>query len=178
MLTSGIELWQRVFSCFCELRSLHSPPKGKPTQWVGAPQDFQFGKAQWGEEKHCILLNAHQNSLHCNGQGEGKESWRSEDSLGFRLIEKGKGCTLWNAHPNSLHCRVQGERKKNEGGKYLEIFLESLSDSIFAWIAIVLDVNHWYLERMSTAISGMQTEISSVKMAEERERKVEGAKIL
>jgi len=43
-----------------------------------------------------------------------------------------KHCTLWNAHPNSLHCRVQGERKKNEGGKYLEIFLESLSDSIFA----------------------------------------------
>jgi hypothetical protein len=34
------------------------------------------------------------------------------------------------------------------------------------------------LERISTAISGMQTEISSVKMAEERERKVEGAKIL
>ena len=41
-------------------------------------------------------------------------------------------CTLWKAHPNSLHCNSQGRRKENEGGKYLEIFLGSLSDSIFA----------------------------------------------
>jgi len=41
-------------------------------------------------------------------------------------------CTLWNAYPNTLHCNGQGERKENEGGKCLEIFLGSLSDSIFA----------------------------------------------
>lgn len=56
-------------------------------------------------------------------------------------------CTLWKAHPNSLHCNSQGERKENEEEKCLEIFPESLSDSIFAWIASVLDANYWYLEK-------------------------------
>ena len=41
-------------------------------------------------------------------------------------------CTLWNADQNTLHCNGQGERKENEGGQFLEIFLGSLSDSIFA----------------------------------------------
>jgi len=47
-------------------------------------------------------------------------------------FNEGKNCTLWNAYPNTLHCNGQGERKENEGGKCLEIFLGSLSDSIFA----------------------------------------------
>ena len=47
-------------------------------------------------------------------------------------FKEGEDCTLWNAHPNSLHCNGQGERKENEGGQCLEIFLGSLSDSIFA----------------------------------------------
>jgi len=47
-------------------------------------------------------------------------------------VQRGEDCTLWNADPNSLHCNGQGERKENEGRKCLEIFLGSLSDSIFA----------------------------------------------
>jgi len=31
----------------------------------------------------CTLWKAHPNSLHCKGWGGRKESWRSEDSLGF-----------------------------------------------------------------------------------------------
>ena len=146
VLISGISLWQRVLSCFCVLLSLHSPPNGKKgTEWV---LPSFFSAERFNEGKHCTLWNAHQNSLHCRVQGERKESWRSEDSLGSHWIEKGKTCTLWNAHQNSLHCNLQGERKENEGGKCFEIFLGSLSDSIFAWIASVLDANYWTLERM------------------------------
>jgi len=47
-------------------------------------------------------------------------------------FNEGKNCTLWNAYPNTLHCNGQGGRKENEGEKFLEIFLGSLSDSIFA----------------------------------------------
>ena len=90
----------------------------------------------------CVLL-----SLHSPPNGKKGTEW----VLPSFLVRKGstrEGCTLWNAHPNSLRCNGQGGRKENEGEKFLEMFLGSLSDSIFAWIASVLDANYWTLERM------------------------------
>jgi cell division protein ftsX len=60
------------------------------------------------------------------------EVMKKAKSLSVVRFNEVKDCTLWNAHPNTLHRNSQGERKENEGGHCLEIFLGSLSDSIFA----------------------------------------------
>ena len=121
----------------------------------------------------CVLL-----SLHSPPNGKKGTEWVLPSFFSAERFNEGKHCTLWNAHQNSLHCRVQGERKENEGGKCFEIFLGSLSDSIFAWIASVLGANYWYLERISTSIRGMHTKTSGTVRVEEGGRKVKGVKIL
>jgi len=71
-------------------------------------------------------------SLHSPPNGKKQTLWVLLSISSAVRFNEGKNCNLWNAHQNSLHCRVQGERKENEGGKCFEIFLGSLSDSIFA----------------------------------------------
>ena len=72
VLTLGYFAGQLLLSKFRVLLSLRSPQNGKKgTEW----ELLSISSAiRFNEGKDCTLWNAHQNSLHCNGQGERKES--------------------------------------------------------------------------------------------------------
>ena len=89
VLTTGDFAEQLVLSKFRVLLSLRSPPNGKKgTEWVllrnrsavrasftkERSQKKALSAVRFDEGKYCTLWNAHPNSLHCNGQGERKES--------------------------------------------------------------------------------------------------------